>query len=125
MLRRAVGAEAASCLEQVQEWMSANLPADYSWPGNYRELEQCVRNIVIRRSYSPLEASSDAEGVSFTDRMMAGKLTAEQVLTFYTALVYRQAGSYEEAARRLGLDRRTVKAKVDSYLDMLAAGIRL
>jgi len=31
----------------------------------------------------------------------------------YCACVYSQTGSYEETARRLQLDRRTVKAKVD------------
>jgi hypothetical protein len=31
-------------------------------------------------------------------------------------LVYSRTGSYEETARRLGLDRRTVKAKVDPEL---------
>jgi DNA-binding CsgD family transcriptional regulator len=30
--------------------------------------------------------------------------------------VYAQTGSYQETARRLGLDRRTVKEKVDSTL---------
>jgi DNA-directed RNA polymerase specialized sigma24 family protein len=38
------------------------------------------------------------------------------VLSYYAALVYRQTGSYEEAARRLKLDRRTVKSKVQEYL---------
>jgi hypothetical protein len=30
--------------------------------------------------------------------------------------VYRVTGSYEEAAHRMALDRRTVKAKVKKYL---------
>ena len=43
MVRRVAGEEAAGCLDEVERWMAANLPCDYSWPGNYRELEQCVR----------------------------------------------------------------------------------
>ena len=35
------------------------------------------------------------------------------MLSAYCTVVYSQTGSYEAAARRLGLDRRTVKAKVD------------
>ena len=34
----------------------------------------------------------------------------------YVTIVYSRTGSYEETARRLGLDRRTVKAKVDAAL---------
>jgi DNA-binding CsgD family transcriptional regulator len=41
-----------------------------------------------------------------------GRLTAEQVLSRYCTFVYGQTGSYEETARRLKLDRRTVKAKI-------------
>jgi hypothetical protein len=47
-------------------------------------------------------------------------LTADELVSRYSALVYRQAGSYEEAAKRLGLDRRTVKAKVTDYLSSAA-----
>jgi DNA-binding CsgD family transcriptional regulator len=41
-----------------------------------------------------------------------GKITAEQLLERYCAIVYRSTGSYEETARRLNIDRRTVKSKV-------------
>ncbi len=117
MVRRVAGDEAEGCLAEVRQWMVHNLPADYPWPGNYRELEQCVRNVMIRGSYQPVAQEND--GVSedaFSAQFRAGKLRAAQVLSFYAALVYRQTGSYEEAARRLGLDRRTVKAHVQTYL---------
>jgi hypothetical protein len=45
-----------------------------------------------------------------------GTLPAEELLRRYCTLVYARTGSYEAAARRLGLDRRTVKAKVDRDL---------
>ena len=46
----------------------------------------------------------------------AGRLSADELLTRYVTIVYSRTGSYEETARRLGLDRRTVKAKVDREL---------
>ncbi|MGA2185780.1 MAG: sigma 54-interacting transcriptional regulator [Bryobacteraceae bacterium] len=120
MVRRAVGDEAEQCLPEVEVWINAHLPGDYAWPGNYRELEQCVRNIIIRRSYQPIAQQAPAAADPFTARVQGGQVTAGELLAWYSALVYRQAGSYEEAARRLGLDRRTVKAKVESYLEKVA-----
>jgi ActR/RegA family two-component response regulator len=43
-------------------------------------------------------------------------LTADQLLCRYCTLVHSQTHNYEETARRLGLDRRTIKAKVDPEL---------
>ena len=115
MTRRAVGDEAERTLPEIEEWVEKHLPRHYRWPGNYRELEQCVRNIVIRRSYRPMEPAESGAGDSFFDDFRAGRLRAADVLSYYAALVYRQTGSYEETARRLELDRRTVKAKVEDY----------
>lgn len=56
----------------------------------------------------PPGTSADPESA----RLLAGEMTAEEALRWYTKLVYRETGSYEATARRLRLDRRTVKAKV-------------
>jgi transcriptional regulator with AAA-type ATPase domain len=117
MTLRTVGDEAERCLPEVEEWMAKHLPADYAWPGNYRELEQCVRNVIIRRSYQPLEQVAGPVEDDFFARFRSGDLTADELLAQYAARVYRLTGSYEEAARRMGLDRRTVKAKVELYLE--------
>jgi transcriptional regulator with AAA-type ATPase domain len=116
MTLRTVGDEAERCLPEVLNWIAENLPADYAWPGNYRELEQCVRNVIIRRSYQPLTAASSTGEDEFVARFRAGQFSADELLAEYAARVYRLTGSYEEAARRMGLDRRTVKAKVEAYL---------
>ena len=48
---------------------------------------------------------------------MAGKvLTADELESRYCALVYTDTGSHEETARRLRLDRRTVRSKIDTEL---------
>ncbi|HEU0119296.1 MAG TPA: sigma 54-interacting transcriptional regulator [Bryobacteraceae bacterium] len=110
MTRRAVGEEAEAAFPVVLAWVRGHLPKGYRWPGNYRELEQCVRNVLIRRSYQPLRTETE----TFREQFERGALTAEEVLGHYTRLVYEQCGSYVETARRLGVDRRTVKARLGS-----------
>ena len=113
MARRVAGAEGEELATEVIAWIERNLERDYPWPGNYRELEQCVKNVLIRRDYRPSRGGK-ADAVSqFADDVRGGRLTADQALSRYATLVYRQTGSYEETARRLGIDRRTVKSKVD------------
>ncbi len=121
MLSRTVGEEAERCLDEVEGWIAKNLPRDYAWPGNYRELEQCVRNIIIRQSYRPLEAQEQDD--TWIRRFHEGEFTADELLARYAAEVYRLTGSYGEAARRLAMDRRTVKAKVEAYLKQAAVSI--
>jgi transcriptional regulator with AAA-type ATPase domain len=116
MTVRTVGPEVEGCLPEVENWIETHLPRDYAWPGNYRELEQCVRNVVIRRSYRPLSHAPGPQEDEFFSRFRNGELTADELLACYAAQVYRLTGSYEEAARRMAIDRRTVKAKVESYL---------
>ncbi len=115
MVRRAVGTEAENSLPEVEEWVATHLPLHYAWPGNYRELEQCVRNVIIRKSYAPMPETPSGEA-PFLAGFRRGEFSADHVLSYYAALVYRKTGSYEEAARRLGLDRRTVKSKVELFL---------
>lgn len=116
MARRTAGDEAETLSQDVKAWMARELPANYSWPGNYRELEQCVRNILIRRGYQPLQQFKPVGQDNFYDQMSRGEVTAGQVLSYYSALVYSQCGSYEETAKRLDLDRRTVKRYVNAQL---------
>jgi transcriptional regulator with PAS, ATPase and Fis domain len=106
-------AEAASLADDVTQWIERNLGRDYAWPGNYRELEQCVKNVLIRRDYRPLRVLARAPFDDIAADLAEGRLTADELLARYCALVYRRTSSYEETARRLGLDRRTVKSKVD------------
>ncbi len=95
-------------------WIGQNLDPSYDWPGNYRELEQCVKNVLIRRNYRPSRAPSADPAEALADDVRRGAVTADELLTRYCTLVYGRAGSYEETARRLGIDRRTVKAKVEA-----------
>jgi hypothetical protein len=113
MSRRVAGPEAEELAPEVMDWILANLGADYAWPGNYRELEQCVKNVLIRRNYRPSGAGPSDAVEELTLNVRNGRLSADELLSRYVTLVYSRTGSYEETARRLGLDRRTVKAKID------------
>lgn len=97
---------------EVLDWVESRLGADYAWPGNFRELEQCVRNVLIRKEYRPTSRAVDSPWlVDLRD----GSLTAEELLQAYCAHVYERSGSFLETARRLKLDRRTVKSKIQAY----------
>ncbi|PON15702.1 hypothetical protein C2W62_22375 [Candidatus Entotheonella serta] len=114
---RIVGPEADTLAVEVTEWIQKHLGDDYPWPGNIRELEQCVRNVLIRQAYHPPKRDVQTSRDSLTDALRQSRLTADELLRHYCTLVFAQTGSYAETARRLDLDRRTVKSKVDP--DML------
>ncbi|MDH5672512.1 MAG: sigma 54-interacting transcriptional regulator [Myxococcales bacterium] len=91
--------------------------AGYHWPGNVRELEQCVRAVIVRGRYKPVGSREASTALAqLTHRIERTELDADALLDAYITLVYQRTGSYVEAARRLGLDRRTVKARVDAKL---------
>ena len=124
---RVVGPEAAAeVAAEARACVARDLGDGYPWPGNFRELEQCVRNVVVRRCYVPPTAAKKVGGDAFaTDPIAAAfagaSMTADALLDAYAARVYDVAGSYGAAARVLGIDRRTVKARVERAADERAA----
>jgi hypothetical protein len=69
--------------------------------------------VLIRRDYRPSRSAPHDPIEQFTSDLRAGRLTADQAISRYATIVYKQTGSYEETARRLEIDRRTVKSKID------------
>lgn len=111
--RRVAGAEAEALADEVAAWIDTHIGRDYLWPGNIRELEQCVRNVMIRKEYHPARPRPVSVQEEFSKAVGTGMLTADELLRRYCTLVYAQTGSYEETARLLQVDRRTVKSKID------------
>jgi transcriptional regulator with GAF, ATPase, and Fis domain len=115
------GADARTFAAELCAWIEANLGLDYAWPGNFRELEQCARAVLIRGHYRPESGerayASRARTDDLADRLQACDLSADELLTRYCAKVYAAVGTFDGAARRLGLDRRTVRARVSKHLE--------
>ena len=110
--QRVAGPEWEAVAGEVRSWIGEHLGMEYPWPGNIRELEQCVRNVMIRREYHPagdLVSGIDARLPVGFER---GSLSLEEICRLYCTHVYSRAGSYLETARRLKIDRRTVKKYV-------------
>ena len=117
LLARIVGAEEKQLSREFLTWVQEKLGSDYQWPGNVRELDQCIRSWLIRKDYQPCKVIPEPaeENESDLPTLLANsELTAEQLVALYCKTKYEQTGSYVKTAQHLGLDRRTVKAKVDS-----------
>ena len=89
---------------------------DYRWPGNFRELEQCVRSVMLRGEYRPAAAVPSDARLRITRGMLSGAFTADDLLRHYCTLLYANTRNYSQVAEKLGVDRRTVRTKVDPGL---------
>ncbi len=109
--KKVAGEEVAESLsKEVVTWIEKQLGSNYPWPGNFRELEQCVCNILIHHEYHP-EHSGDGDLETQFDNY---NLTAEEVLRQYITRVYLHTNNnLQETARVVGYDRRTVKKFID------------
>lgn len=107
LVARIAGAESPELVASVLEALEASLPRGYAWPGNVRELEQAVRRILLTGRYAA-ELPHDGERAEGLGAALAeGRLTADEVLARYCALLYERLGSYTAVAERTGLDPRT------------------
>ncbi|HRE83740.1 MAG TPA: sigma 54-interacting transcriptional regulator [Opitutaceae bacterium] len=101
-----------SFTKKALAWVDRVLGSAYPWPGNFRELEQCVRSLILRGEYQP-SAPLEVSPLADWNRLLEpAVLTAEEVLGHYTAHVHGRLGTIEATARRLDQDRRTVKARL-------------
>src|ERR1035438_1139677 len=76
MARRVAGQEGEELAREVLAWIERNLGAEYPWPGNYRELEQCIKNVLIRRNYRPSRAAPETPADEFAEAARGGRLSA-------------------------------------------------
>ncbi|MBN2528793.1 MAG: sigma-54-dependent Fis family transcriptional regulator [Deltaproteobacteria bacterium] len=108
-------AECEGLTGETMTFIETHMPESYEWPGNIRELEQCVCNILVRGHYTPMTGRVPS-AVDFGELLQQGKMTADELVNTYCTHVYAQTQSFVETAKRLNIDRRTVKSKVDEIL---------
>jgi DNA-binding NtrC family response regulator len=111
--------DALEIAKVAQDFIERKLGLDYAWPGNVRELEQCVLNVAVRGEYrgpgrtslAPKSATSELGGA-----FLEATMDIERLLDVYCTLAYEKTASFSEAGRKLGVDRRTIKARLDRGL---------
>ena len=115
LVTRIAGEAAGNMAGTVLEALERDLPRGYRWPGNVRELEQAVRRILMTGRYAGEAAGAGlSEEDRLVDKMRAGQLSADELLSRYCALLYRRLGTYAEVAKQTGLDPRTSRKYVEN-----------
>ena len=132
-LLRHVPAEVDALASEAVAWIEQHLGIDYPWPGNIRELEQRVKNVLIRKPDCPpnraagysapngnAAQAAQSDG-SFVKALLAGDLTLDEVTQGYAAHVYQQTKRFDLAASKLGVNWRTVRSKVREHRKGISA----
>jgi len=114
LITRATGSQAPDLNDMVVSSLRATIEDDYPWPGNVRELEQAVRRILLNGHYEGVTTEAgEGEESSLATEIRDGSLTATDLLSRYCRALYARMGSYEQVARHIDLDRRTVKKYIE------------
>ncbi len=116
-VQRMVGRASPELATMVREVIDSQLGPDYAWPGNVRELEQCVRRVILKREYvgRPADATAPSVPAFLNAGIEGGAIDAHSLVIGYCFHLHTRFGTYEEVARRTGLDRRTVKKYVHEW----------
>ncbi len=102
------------------------LLTDYPWPGNVRELENAIeRGIILMRGTEltekslPLSIQKQADKLPEKQAPVADEVEAGSLFAAEKQLILRTleetAGNKSEAARRLGITRKTLLNKLNKY----------
>ncbi|MCE5185446.1 MAG: sigma 54-interacting transcriptional regulator [Planctomycetaceae bacterium] len=114
LIRQITGRADSTIAGRVLDVIDKRLGKHYPWPGNVRELAQCIRRVMLKHDYEGQLDYKQAPSNAFLAGVENGTLSADELLDGYCTQVYNRLKTYEETARVTGLDRRTVKKRVDS-----------
>ena len=102
-------------VKKIRKYIEDNQPTGCGWPGNIRELEQCVRRILLNNNYQWQKLKTKTAIERFIHEIETGELSGSQLLSHYCSHLYRQLGTYEAISQRTELDRRTVKKYINAH----------
>jgi hypothetical protein len=78
-----------------------------------RELEQCVRRLLLNKSYKPFALDKPQSLNAYLQQNLSeGTLDLQDLIGGYCYLLYQRYGTYEAVAQTTCLDRRTAKKHV-------------
>ena len=118
-IERMVGERSTELTRIVRQVINTQLGRGYPWYGNVRELEQCVRRVLLKHNYEGDHSSTASDlGSRLREGITKGDMKAQGLLAGYCYLLYKRYGTFEEVARRTNLDRRTVKKYILEWEDM-------
>ncbi len=111
LLYKITGYEDTDLTARILGIIDREMGKNYRWLGNVRELEQCIRQILLndRCSGSSTPANNTVHGQSLHNALEAGTLNVTELTAYYCTILYQKYGTYQAVARTTGLDRRTVK----------------
>ncbi|MBU2513248.1 sigma 54-interacting transcriptional regulator [bacterium] len=116
IINKIVGTDSRELTYMVRATIRKQLGDKYPWYGNVRELEQCVRRVILNKKYL---GDSRPEQNTLSSNLNAiadsGEVSANRLLSGYCKLLYDRFGTYEEVARRTQLDRRTVTKYIKTW----------
>jgi transcriptional regulator with GAF, ATPase, and Fis domain len=117
-IAKLIGRPASKLTVKIRDIIDSSLGPEYLWPGNVRELEQCVRRIFLKGRYAGDEAAVDLDlAQTLINGIDQGNIDSYQLTSGYCYLLYQRHQTFEEVARRTGLDRRTVKKYIQDLTE--------
>ena len=117
-VKRIVGRSSPELTQMVKTVIINNLGYDYPWPGNVRELEQCVRQVLVGQDYKGDDRHKESDSFSkFAESIRRGEVNTQELIAGYCHFLYQQHQNYQEVARRVQVDSRTVKKYIKVYED--------
>ena len=117
LIQRTLGEKDQASFDEVMSGIEGSVGDNYAWPGNIRELEQCVRNLLIHGDYVPASKPRASNALdSLIEQMRSGNASLDQIHATYSSWVYKREGSFARAGQILGVDRRTVAKHIGDTL---------